>query len=547
MARTSSCRFWVAAVPVLAVCAFILSPASAQVLTDKELYDTGVLALSKGFVDVALRSFEMVVQRYPASTYAAAACATQIGVLLGHVQANLLLRDVLKTGASKAPHERQADFAGAIAALNEEQASLASRLAASYRAFTAAYDDELVTLRIVFLDISRNLDAVRDDLEKLERGFWIPWLLLTGLIDQVQLMQTFADLLSITGETFSSRSLAEWLGSDPVERLLSKRHFYFHLGEIFAAVGDRELAIDALQRVVRLTQFEPASDLRAEAIARLGAMGEKPLAGDSAGRTGSQTTGPRSPLPGRISILFDETRLVARPTGEKNCSISELAWYGCSDLAALLRGGGYDVASLRSSPIIYQDLAAHNVLAILTTDHNYPYSFIEVLAIALFVEQGGGLLVCESTWQGRAKRDYTVGALARFFGADFIGNGMIRDVAEQSGEGVVAISDLISHPVTEGVSGFLLVEAAVIDVPGPATVVAYSSATSWFDDATLPGRGVKEAREPAGPLPVLATMEFGKGRIVFLADGMMFTNGWLSKADARRLALNIFTWLSGRR
>jgi len=520
---------------------------AAQTPSDQETYETSVLALAHGHIEWALNFFDMLLENHPGSRYAPAACATKIGIYLGYIRANRMLIDTLGEGSEQAPAETRSRYTSAIDSLKEQKAHYVAKLEESYKIYTSNYAEAAVSLRLGFLDITGNLEAVRDSLDKLRSGSWIP--LIIAPFQQVQLFYTYSDLLEITGVDFSDRTLESWLQGGEIERLLVKEAFFYQLGSLFAEEERPGLAVDALQRVVRLTQHQPSSKLREKAIALLKDMGVMPDTSEDRAPQESPGAPAQESAPSgeRPSILFDETRLVTRPTGEKNNQISSLTWYGCSDLAALLRTNGFEIGSLDSEVITFGKLAQYDTFAILTTDHNYPYSYIEVLAIVAYVEQGGGLLICESTWSGNQQRDYTVGALAYLFGVGFIGNGQVRDPEHTQREGVVDIHDIVRHPITEHVSKFSLVEAAYLNPTGPATVLARSSADSWFDDSSMPEAGVKEDGEPSGPLPVLATLNLGKGRVVFLADGMLFTNGWLDDLNNHQLALNIFNWLAGDR
>lgn len=530
---------------VVVLCACL---AGAQTPRDQEIYETGVLALADGrHIEWALNFFDMLLENHPDSRYAPAACVTKIGIYLGHIRANRMLIDTLRKGFEQAPAETRSRYTSTINYLEEQKAHYLAELEESYEIYNLKYAEAVVSLQLGFRDITGDLAAVREALDKLGSGGWIP--IIISPFQHVRLFYTYSDLLEITGVDFSDRTLESWLQGERIERLLVKEAFYFQLGSLFAKEERPGLAVDALQRVVRLTQYQPYSELREKAISLLEALGEIPDTGEGKAPQEPPGASPQEPSPTgeRPSILFDETRLVTRPTGEKNNQISSLTWYGCSDLGAHLRANGFDTAILEGRPIMLEELIQYDVFAILTTDHNYPYSFIEVLAIAAYVEQGGSLLVCESTWRGNQQRNHTVGVLAYLFGVGFIGNGHIYDPVYTQQENAVEIHDIIPHPITEHVSKISLVEAAYLNPTGPATVLARSSAASWFDDSRMQKTGEREEGEPSGPLPVLAVLEFGKGRVVFLVDGMLFTNAWLNELDNRKLALNIFEWLSRRR
>lgn len=383
--------------------ALFASLADAQTPSAQEIYETSVLALADGqHIEWALNFFDMLLENHPDSRYTPAACVTKIGIYLGHIRANRMLIDTLREGSKQAPAETRSRYTSAISSLEEQKMHYLAGLEEDYVVYNLKYAESTVSLQLGFRDITSDLEAVKEALDKLGSGGWIP--LMISPFQHVRLFYTYSDLLEIIGVDFSDRTLESWLQGGEIERLLVKEAFFYQLGSLFAKEARPELAVDALQRVVRLTQYQPYSELREKAIALLENMGVMPDTSEDSSPQESPGASPQEPAPTgeRPSILFDETRLVTRPTGKKNNHISSLTWYGCSDLAALLRTNGFEIGSLDSGLITFGKLAQYDIFAILTTDHNYPYSFIEVLAIAAYVEQGGSLLICESTWNGGA-------------------------------------------------------------------------------------------------------------------------------------------------
>jgi len=260
-----------------------------------------------------------------------------------------------------------------------------------------------------------------------------------------------------------------------------------------------------------------------------------------------------APVPGFL-VLFDETRLLKRAEGTYeegqgyDLAVGETAPYGASHFAGLLREQGYEVRALTQRPITPESLRGAAVLMILEPTVAPPYSPAEVEAIREFVEQGGGLFLASRGWRGRVRPAGGADPIARAFGVSFKGNGIICDSTDHYGLylHVIEVSQLEEHWITNGVTSFYF-HGTYLDELGDAEVIAHSDADSWFDEFGEDDWGDRKRQpdEEEGPFPVLAAMEFGKGRVVFAGNAFsILANDWIDHLDAERLALNIVVWLA---
>lgn len=106
------------------------------------------------------------------------------------------------------------------------------------------------------------------------------------------------------------------------------------------------------------------------------------------------------------------------------------------------------------------------------------------------------------------------------------------------------------HPITKGVSDYRFFNGASLDTPDG---VLFSSQSSWSDtynEKDSPIHNGNELRDPnelSGPLPAAAAFEYGRGRIVVLADHNALSNPTLYWGDHYLFAFNSMKWLAGDR
>lgn len=274
----------------------------------------------------------------------------------------------------------------------------------------------------------------------------------------------------------------------------------------------------------------------------------------------SLATGPTSTPPApsppssqKVRVVLDQTRNVGvGPRSYFSTRVTE--WYGTTELVKHLTGLGYTVDTLDKWPITEEQLARASVLIIFGPEFGFRKEEIEVLQ--QFVANGGGLYIGFQRNRLDPGSSWGTGPIARAFGGDFRLGGNVAD-SSQNFRGRVwcpMITDFAPHPITEGVTGWYVQGAVIVPPPG-AVVLARSSPNSWFDRAVASDYWGNDRRdrdmygvlEEAGPFPLLAALEYGKGRVVLSGDSSFMMNDWIGQLSAKRLAGNIVDWLARKR
>ena len=89
-----------------------------------------------------------------------------------------------------------------------------------------------------------------------------------------------------------------------------------------------------------------------------------------------------------------------------------------------------------------------------------------------------------------------------------------------------------------------------IATPGSSNISAYSGVNSWADIGNVSSQGfttsnkVKDANELSGPFPILSTMNYGNGKVVFMGLVRSLSNNFLYRNNGWTIGLNAVNWLS---
>lgn len=268
-------------------------------------------------------------------------------------------------------------------------------------------------------------------------------------------------------------------------------------------------------------------------------------------------------------VLFDESHAFQMPSDYVSAgdgvqgAIEESAWYGCSHLAARLRGRGWVVEAENSGPLTEEMLRDVHVLMMMSPggsgaaegETGSNYSDKEIRAIVDFVREGGGLYVHGSAFFAH-ERD--IHRLTDPFGVRFALGGQVLDDSNRFLEESVLVrsSGIAAHPAVQGTQRFYSYGSFVAQL-GEAAAIAWTEPTAWFDRFVDPGNAdeahwtdyigneERDADERVGPLPVIAALEFGEGRVCF-DSGLMLANQWASETGNFDLAISIVEWLARR-
>lgn len=247
-----------------------------------------------------------------------------------------------------------------------------------------------------------------------------------------------------------------------------------------------------------------------------------------------------------LKVVFDETRLYFRGDGERfEGAIDETDWYGSSEFSNYLIEEGYSVSKISKRPITYEILKEYDILIILGPDDYYsPQEADEILK---FVKEGGGLFLSQRSCKDVIS-NYGVNRIAQRFGITFANEVELCNIKNNyNGKiDIIKITEFESDPLTDGVESVFFINIPYIKNAGHSKILACTDNKTWADDLNIGdlGNGIKDINEISGRFPVLSSLIYGKGKVVFAADGFFLTNEWLPENDNFMLGKNILKWLT---
>lgn len=244
-----------------------------------------------------------------------------------------------------------------------------------------------------------------------------------------------------------------------------------------------------------------------------------------------------------------------RVVGE--CSILDEGGKGYSQIAAALSESGFWVEERGENAVLPSTLREYDIVVFSTSWTKRVLDQTEVATMVNYVNAGGGLLllgehglyVYRDVWNG------SINLLGDQLGVR-LAEGIIcdpNDHLENPGDpdfgvDVPKIRKISRHPVTEGVSGLVLDLATVLYLTSPMQPVAWTDTDAWLDkNATRVDNFVfcrQDAFESTGSFPVIGVGELGRGRIAVIGDTSLWNNTLINYYDNKRLAYNVFLWLS---
>lgn len=231
-----------------------------------------------------------------------------------------------------------------------------------------------------------------------------------------------------------------------------------------------------------------------------------------------------------ISAAGAQAALFIHDGSEENNKVSNTSDYGYSTLKNILEEElGFSVDELNPYPITPSLLANYDLVLFASIYKSREIAQSEADALVDFVNKGGKLyLVTE--WGGYStKWRNSFNKVGSAFGITSDYN-QVSDPTDYDQYNIwPVIKNMQAHPITEGVTSFVLPSATTITVSSPAMAVALTD-----KDATPAGRAV------------LAATEAGSGKVVAASgDSNFLGNKFLALYDNRILVKNIFTWLAG--
>ncbi len=223
-------------------------------------------------------------------------------------------------------------------------------------------------------------------------------------------------------------------------------------------------------------------------------------------------------------------------TTKEDFSTYNTAWNGASDAKALASSDGYATRAVFA--LSEMGSSGNGVLFMLNPNSATGFTSGDAASLQSFVQNGGVLVLANDFGNGNAVLSGLGVSGARFNGAlleDNVSRGV--DAAHP------LITDVTATGLTAGVRELYFNYGTALDISGGnVTVLARSAPTSYL---TTSAGGNATASASTGAHPVLATLDYGKGRIVLLSDPSVFINEMLGQADNQQLLTSMLANLTG--
>jgi hypothetical protein len=162
-----------------------------------------------------------------------------------------------------------------------------------------------------------------------------------------------------------------------------------------------------------------------------------------------------------------------------------------------------------------------------------PFTQDEVLALESFVKKGGNLLVLLHISPAVAQLTNTFGIVVSNFTIAET-TGLIDNKSQD-----FFVTNFGAHPVASGLEKIAVYGTWGLMTNEPAMTVAATTSKAWAD---MDRNRKFDKGEPQQEFGIVAVTEFGKGKVVVVADDAPFANKFIGQVDNRRLADNIIRW-----
>lgn len=240
-----------------------------------------------------------------------------------------------------------------------------------------------------------------------------------------------------------------------------------------------------------------------------------------------------------VAVVVVAALLISVPllnTTKEDFSTYNTAWNGASDAKALASHDGYTTRSVFALSEIGS--SGDGALFMLNPNSSVGFSGGDASTLQSFVQNGGVLVLANDFGNGNA----VLSGLG-VSGARFNGSLLEDNVSKGVDAAHPLITDVSVSGLTAGVHELYFNYGTALDTSGGnVTVLARSAPTSYL--STSAGGNATVNATP-GARPVLATLDYGNGRIVLLSDPSVFINGMLGQADNQQLLTSMLANLTG--
>lgn len=248
---------------------------------------------------------------------------------------------------------------------------------------------------------------------------------------------------------------------------------------------------------------------------------------------------------GLATLLIALPLSVPAVTSEEDFSIYNTSWNGCSSLAVKsyrlggikptfqVRGTSSSLEIVQLPPQEWNLDPEGDALVIVGPDR--PFTDADGKVIGEFLQKGGVLLLADDFGEGNSLLT-RLNTSTRFTGR------LALDLSFSKKGEFMMVSDVRPSVITENVS-FLLLNYPSTLTPSPrASVVAYSSPTSWLE---VERNERMDPEEPRGPFPLIAIEQVGRGVLITISDPSLLINQMIEKADNSIFVGNLIRYLTG--
>jgi hypothetical protein len=173
----------------------------------------------------------------------------------------------------------------------------------------------------------------------------------------------------------------------------------------------------------------------------------------------------------------------------------------------------------------------------LNPNSSVSFSASDASTLQSFVKNGGVLVLANDFGNGNA----VLSGLGVSSEARFNGSLLEDNVSKGVDAAHPLITDVNASGITGGVHELYFNYGTALDVSGTnVTVLARSAPTSYLSTSAS-----ANVSATTGAHPVLATLNYGNGRIVLLSDPSVFINDMLGQADNQQLLTSMVANLTG--
>jgi len=241
-----------------------------------------------------------------------------------------------------------------------------------------------------------------------------------------------------------------------------------------------------------------------------------------------------------IAVVVAAALIISLPilnSNKEDFSTYNTDWNGASQIKNVAATEGYSTANIFSM----SDLSSHNkgTLVMLNPNASVGFTEADIRDIQSFVQNGGSLVLANDFGNANALLNgLGLSDTARFNGALLSDN-----VSKGVDQAHPLITDITPSSLTAGVQTLYFNYGTSLNVSGSSvTVLARSAPTSYLRTASGDNAPIVGS---TGAKPVLASLNYGQGRVILLSDPSVFINEMVSQADNQRLFSNLITSLTG--